>query len=82
MLDDVCEETALNTFWQDWRLSLVSTTILSSASPHQGNLRLLGLPSGRGADGGARTRDRRVPAYLRADSQATVLPTPPYTVMD
>ncbi|GFN89461.1 hypothetical protein PoB_001596700 [Plakobranchus ocellatus] len=31
---------------------------------------------GRGADGGARTRDRRVPADLRADSQATVPPTP------
>ncbi|GFO26866.1 hypothetical protein PoB_005337100 [Plakobranchus ocellatus] len=35
------------------------------------------LPSGRGSDGGARTRDRRIPADLRADSQATVPPTPP-----
>ncbi|GFO34030.1 hypothetical protein PoB_006053500 [Plakobranchus ocellatus] len=34
-------------------------------------------PSGQGAGSGARTRDRRVPADLRADSQATVLPTPP-----
>ncbi|GFN76698.1 hypothetical protein PoB_000320400 [Plakobranchus ocellatus] len=33
--------------------------------------------TGRGADGGARTRDRRVPADLRADSQATLPPTPP-----
>ncbi|GFO03086.1 hypothetical protein PoB_002959100 [Plakobranchus ocellatus] len=46
------------------------------ASPQQGDLRLLGPSSGRGADGGARTRDRRVPADLRADSQATVPPTP------
>ncbi|GFO33920.1 hypothetical protein PoB_006042500 [Plakobranchus ocellatus] len=47
------------------------------ASPQQGDLRLLGPPSGRGADCGARTRDVRVPADLRADSQATVQPTPP-----
>ncbi|GFO38848.1 glutathione peroxidase [Plakobranchus ocellatus] len=33
-------------------------------------------PSGRGADGAARTRARRVPADLRVDSQATVPPTP------
>ncbi|GFO04683.1 hypothetical protein PoB_003118800 [Plakobranchus ocellatus] len=46
-------------------------------SPQQGDLRLSGLPSGQGAGSGARTRDRRVPADLRADSQATVLPTPP-----
>ncbi|GFO08744.1 hypothetical protein PoB_003524900 [Plakobranchus ocellatus] len=48
-----------------------------SASLHQGHFRLLGPPSGRGADGGARTRDRGVPTDLRADSQATVPPTPP-----
>ncbi|GFO01306.1 hypothetical protein PoB_002781100 [Plakobranchus ocellatus] len=51
------------------------------ASPQKGDLRLLGPPSGRGADGGARTRDRRVPADLRADSQATVPPTPPHPVI-
>ncbi|GFO05372.1 hypothetical protein PoB_003187700 [Plakobranchus ocellatus] len=45
-------------------------------SPQQGDLRLSGPPSGQGAGSGARTRDRRVPADLRADSQATVLPTP------
>ncbi|GFO49694.1 hypothetical protein PoB_007619900 [Plakobranchus ocellatus] len=44
--------------------------------PPQGDLRLSGPPSGQGAGSGARTRDRRVPADLRADSQATVLPTP------
>ncbi|GFN82656.1 hypothetical protein PoB_000916200 [Plakobranchus ocellatus] len=33
-------------------------------------------PSGWGAGGGARTRDRRIPAELRADSLATVPPTP------
>ncbi|GFO38720.1 hypothetical protein PoB_006522500 [Plakobranchus ocellatus] len=47
------------------------------ASPQQGDLRLSGPPSGQGAGSGARTRDRKVPADLRADSQATVLPTPP-----
>ncbi|GFO34219.1 hypothetical protein PoB_006072400 [Plakobranchus ocellatus] len=50
----------------------------TEASPQQGDLRLSGPPSGQGAGSGARTRDRRVPADLRADSQATVLPTPPY----
>ncbi|GFN74699.1 hypothetical protein PoB_000120500 [Plakobranchus ocellatus] len=40
--------------------------------PHQGDLRLLGPTSGQGAGGGARTRDRRVPADLRADSLTTV----------
>ncbi|GFN76575.1 hypothetical protein PoB_000308100 [Plakobranchus ocellatus] len=49
------------------------------ASPQQGDLRLSGPPSGQGAGGGARTRDRKVPADLRADSLATVLPTPPYS---
>ncbi|GFO43284.1 hypothetical protein PoB_006978900 [Plakobranchus ocellatus] len=42
------------------------------ASPQQGDLRLSGPPSGQGAGGGARTRDRRVPADLRVDSPATV----------
>ncbi|GFO04717.1 hypothetical protein PoB_003122200 [Plakobranchus ocellatus] len=42
----------------------------------KGDLRLSGPPSGQGAGSGARTRDRMVPADLRADSQATVLPTP------
>ncbi|GFO05947.1 hypothetical protein PoB_003245200 [Plakobranchus ocellatus] len=45
------------------------------ASPQQGDLWLLGPPSGRGASGGARTRYRRVLADLRADSQAIVPPT-------
>ncbi|GFN75958.1 hypothetical protein PoB_000246400 [Plakobranchus ocellatus] len=49
------------------------------ASPQQGDLRLSGPPSGQGAGGGARTRDRRVNADLRADSQATVPSTPPQT---
>ncbi|GFO04829.1 hypothetical protein PoB_003133400 [Plakobranchus ocellatus] len=47
------------------------------SSPQLGDLRLSGPPSGQGAGGGARTRDRRVPADLRADSLATVPPTPP-----
>ncbi|GFO29502.1 endonuclease-reverse transcriptase [Plakobranchus ocellatus] len=46
------------------------------ANPQQGDLRLSGPPSGQGAGGGARTRDRRAPADLRTDSLATVPPTP------
>ncbi|GFO44415.1 hypothetical protein PoB_007092000 [Plakobranchus ocellatus] len=42
------------------------------SSPQQGDPRLLGHPSGEGAAGGIRTRYRRVPAELRADSLATV----------
>ncbi|GFO30944.1 hypothetical protein PoB_005744900 [Plakobranchus ocellatus] len=37
---------------------------------------LLGPPSGKGTGGGARTRDRRVAADLRADSLTTEPPTP------
>ncbi|GFN86219.1 hypothetical protein PoB_001272500 [Plakobranchus ocellatus] len=48
------------------------------ASPQQGDLRLLGPPPGQGADGGARTCVRRVPADLRADSPTTEPPTPPF----
>ncbi|GFN99311.1 hypothetical protein PoB_002581700 [Plakobranchus ocellatus] len=44
-------------------------------SPQQGDLRLSGPPSGQGADGWARTRDRRVPADLRAGFLATEPPT-------
>ncbi|GFO48836.1 hypothetical protein PoB_007534100 [Plakobranchus ocellatus] len=40
-------------------------------SPQQGDLRLLGPPSGQGAGSGARTHYRKVPADLRADSLAT-----------
>ncbi|GFN86798.1 hypothetical protein PoB_001330400 [Plakobranchus ocellatus] len=46
------------------------------ASPQQGDLRLSGPPSGQGVSGGARTRDRGIPADIRADSIATVPPTP------
>ncbi|GFO10381.1 hypothetical protein PoB_003688600 [Plakobranchus ocellatus] len=56
---------------------LVAHGLLTHASPQQGDLRLLGPPSGRSADGGAQTRDKRVPADFRAGSQATVPPTPP-----
>ncbi|GFN92307.1 hypothetical protein PoB_001881300 [Plakobranchus ocellatus] len=54
----------------------IQVKVLYIASPQQGDLRLSGPPSGQGAGGGARTRDRRVPADLRADSLATVPPTP------
>ncbi|GFN86396.1 hypothetical protein PoB_001290200 [Plakobranchus ocellatus] len=55
----------------------IHNAITSPHNPQQGDLRLSGPPSGQGAGGGARTRDRRVPADLRADSLATVPPTPP-----
>ncbi|GFO32454.1 hypothetical protein PoB_005895900 [Plakobranchus ocellatus] len=42
-------------------------------SPQQGDLRFSGRPSGQG-EGGARTRDRRVPC--RADSLSTLPPKP------
>ncbi|GFN88420.1 hypothetical protein PoB_001492600 [Plakobranchus ocellatus] len=42
-----------------------------------GDLRLSGPPSGQGTGGGARTRDRKVPAGFRADSLAPVPPTSP-----
>ncbi|GFO04983.1 hypothetical protein PoB_003148800 [Plakobranchus ocellatus] len=45
-------------------------------SPQQGDLRLSGPPSGQDARGGARTRDRRIPADLRASSLAFEPPTP------
>ncbi|GFN93990.1 hypothetical protein PoB_002049600 [Plakobranchus ocellatus] len=45
---------------------------LCIASPQQSDLRLTGPPSGQGAGGGARTRDRGIPADLGADSLATV----------
>ncbi|GFO27826.1 hypothetical protein PoB_005433100 [Plakobranchus ocellatus] len=43
----------------------------------KGDLRLSGPPSAQGARGGARTHERRIPAYIRAESLATVPPTPP-----
>ncbi|GFN73712.1 hypothetical protein PoB_000021800 [Plakobranchus ocellatus] len=48
----------------------------NGASPQQDDLSLSGPPSGQGAGSGARTRDRRIPADLRADSLAPVPPTP------
>ncbi|GFN80217.1 multiple epidermal growth factor-like domains 10 [Plakobranchus ocellatus] len=56
--------------------ALIALVIVKS--PQQGDLRLSGPPSGQDAGGGARTRDRRVPADLRAESLATVPPTPQY----
>ncbi|GFN84447.1 hypothetical protein PoB_001095300 [Plakobranchus ocellatus] len=41
------------------------------ASPQQGDLRLSRPQSGQGTGGGARTRDRKVPANLRANSLGT-----------
>ncbi|GFN89310.1 hypothetical protein PoB_001581600 [Plakobranchus ocellatus] len=52
-----------------------NTQILYFA-PQQVDTRLSGPPSDQGAGGGVRTSDRRVSANLRADSLATVPPTP------
>ncbi|GFO46349.1 hypothetical protein PoB_007285400 [Plakobranchus ocellatus] len=51
------------------------TSLQPTTIPQQGDLRLSGPLSDQGAGGRARTRDRRVPADLRADSLVTV---PPY----
>ncbi|GFO24643.1 hypothetical protein PoB_005114800 [Plakobranchus ocellatus] len=56
-------------------IGLVVVATVNLAFPQQGDLRLSGPPSGQGAGGGARTRDRKVPADFRADSLATVPPT-------
>ncbi|GFO24839.1 hypothetical protein PoB_005134400 [Plakobranchus ocellatus] len=45
---------------------------LCEAIPQQGDLKLSGPPSGQGAGGGAQTRDRSIPADIRADSLVTV----------
>ncbi|GFN85111.1 hypothetical protein PoB_001161700 [Plakobranchus ocellatus] len=45
-------------------------------SPQHGDLRLSGPPSGQDAGGRVRTRDRIVPADLKADSLSTVPLTP------
>ncbi|GFO21098.1 hypothetical protein PoB_004760300 [Plakobranchus ocellatus] len=45
--------------------------------PQQADLRLSGPPSGQGAGNGVRTRNKRIPTEIRADSLATVPPTPP-----
>ncbi|GFN75713.1 hypothetical protein PoB_000221900 [Plakobranchus ocellatus] len=50
-------------------------------NPQQGDLRLLGPPSGQGAGSGARTRDRRSAADLRAESLTAVPPTAPFNSM-
>ncbi|GFO21315.1 hypothetical protein PoB_004782000 [Plakobranchus ocellatus] len=55
----------------------VSAWHLPQCSQSTGDLRFLGPPSGQGAGRGARTRDRRLPADLRADSLTTVPPMPP-----
>ncbi|GFN90421.1 hypothetical protein PoB_001692700 [Plakobranchus ocellatus] len=46
------------------------------ASPHQGDLRFSGPPSGQRAGAWDRIRDRWVLADLRKDSLSTVPPTP------
>ncbi|GFO38841.1 hypothetical protein PoB_006534600 [Plakobranchus ocellatus] len=64
--------TALARFQTHW----FGFGFLCIASPQQSDLKLLGPPSGKGAGGEARARDRRIPADIRADSLATAPPTP------
>ncbi|GFO47609.1 hypothetical protein PoB_007411400 [Plakobranchus ocellatus] len=50
----------------------------NNANPHNKVISgLSGPPSAQGAGVGARTRDIKIPADIRADSLATVPPTPP-----
>ncbi|GFO10347.1 hypothetical protein PoB_003685200 [Plakobranchus ocellatus] len=64
IMEVISKSLALVRGWLVWFLYM--------ASPKQGDLRLSGLPSGQSASGGARTRDRRVRADLKADPLATV----------
>ncbi|GFO34742.1 hypothetical protein PoB_006124700 [Plakobranchus ocellatus] len=52
-----------------------SAIIPYDSSPQQGDIRPSSPPSGHGAGGGVRTRDRRGPADLKADSLVTEPPT-------
>ncbi|GFO48380.1 hypothetical protein PoB_007488500 [Plakobranchus ocellatus] len=54
----------------------LSNFFFFNSQSQQGDFILADLPSGQGTGGGARTRDRKAPADLRADSLSTVLPTP------
>ncbi|GFO10317.1 hypothetical protein PoB_003682200 [Plakobranchus ocellatus] len=54
-----------------------SQEIQSKGSPQQGDLRLSGPLTGQGTGGGVQTRDRRIPADIRAGAPAIVPPTPP-----
>ncbi|GFO22410.1 hypothetical protein PoB_004891500 [Plakobranchus ocellatus] len=51
---------------------MMISKVLYIASLQQGDLKLSDPPSGQGAGGGARTLDRMVSAYLRANSLAPV----------
>ncbi|GFN76956.1 hypothetical protein PoB_000346200 [Plakobranchus ocellatus] len=57
-------------------MSMLVGLVFYIASPQQGDLRFSGHPSRQGAGDGFRTRNRSVPADLRADSLAIVPPTP------
>ncbi|GFO42213.1 hypothetical protein PoB_006871800 [Plakobranchus ocellatus] len=50
--------------------------MFSILNPQQGDFRLSGSPSDHGAGGGARTRDRGIPADLSSDSLVTEPLTP------
>ncbi|GFN94038.1 hypothetical protein PoB_002054400 [Plakobranchus ocellatus] len=76
----ICGSSLSVTGWRDGSISSSSDKCCcgrrGEASPQQGDLRFSGPPSAQDTDGGARTRDKRIPADFRADSLTTVPPTP------
>ncbi|GFO09216.1 hypothetical protein PoB_003572100 [Plakobranchus ocellatus] len=68
--------------WPPYRHHIAKHTSACARSPWTSHPRLSGPPSGRGAGGEARTRDRRVLADIRADSLATVPPMRTYEEVD
>ncbi|GFO07130.1 hypothetical protein PoB_003363500 [Plakobranchus ocellatus] len=67
----------MNQEWICKKRKIESVSSSKTKSPQQGDLRLSSPPSGQGAGGGTRIRDRRVPADLRVDSLTTLPSTPP-----
>ncbi|GFO35571.1 hypothetical protein PoB_006207600 [Plakobranchus ocellatus] len=67
-----CIKPVHNEVISGFQALLQAKTSLAARTREQGDLRLSGPPSGKGAGGGARARDRRVPTDLRADSLVTV----------
>ncbi|GFO34059.1 hypothetical protein PoB_006056400 [Plakobranchus ocellatus] len=74
-------DTGVNHYWQIRFRTPVEFTrvdIHNRINHLSGDPRLSGTPSVQGAGGGARTRDRSIPADIRADLLANMPPKPPY----
>ncbi|GFN94203.1 tripartite motif-containing protein 56 [Plakobranchus ocellatus] len=79
---DITEDGYLMCSTHDYKIARVEvgpgTVVFNkSACPQHGVLRLTDSPSGPGAGGGSRTRNKSGLADLRADSLSIVPPTPP-----